>query len=93
MTELRWVAAGLLAVISAAVTLGNFGLILRWLISKKGSSQVPVLGGLAGLLAMLVAPSAWLQAWWWAPLLVDPGTAPLLAATAWDALRRRRGQP
>ena len=40
---------------------------------KKGSSPLPLLGGLLCHAAMRVAPIAGVRAWAWVPWIVDPG--------------------
>jgi len=42
--------------------------------------MIPLLGGLAGLCAVLVAPLPAIHQFWWAPLLIDVGTGYALVA-------------
>lgn len=72
----------LLAVIFVLVTAGNLAIVYRWLVLKRHSSEVPVIEGVAGVAACFLLPSDSLHRWWFVPLLVDPGSLPLMMSTA-----------
>jgi hypothetical protein len=78
----RWVACAALLLLSAAATVTNWALVLRYFLKKRRNSLVPIVGGVAGVLGCLVSPSLMLRAWWWLPLVLDPGAGPLFVATA-----------
>ena len=65
---------------------------LHWWLYKKHSSMVPLLGGLLGTVALIIVPLDGARFWWWVPLIVDLGSAPLMVATFIDWLRRRRSR-
>jgi len=55
-----------------AVANGN--VLLAYLIRRQTGSMIPLLGGLAGLGATLIAPWQWVHHLWYVPLLIDAGT-------------------
>jgi len=71
----------------------NLSVLLRYYIRGTTGSQIPLFGGLAGCLALVVAPLD-LSRWWWVPLLIDPGSALLILGTIgtvlWKRLRPQR---
>ena len=72
----------LLAAVFATVTFGNFAIVYRWYLRKQRGSLVPVIGGLAGAAACFLLPMSGLCDWWLLPLVIDPGSAPLMLYTA-----------
>jgi hypothetical protein len=90
----RTITAVVLVAVFALVAIGNSLGTLIALRRKRaerapgGVSMVPVIGGVAGALACLVAPVVGLARWAWLPLVLDVGCAPLLALTV-VAVRRK----
>lgn len=92
---IAWLGAALALAVWLLCAITNASLLLRQ--GKPGDhvpSPVPLLGGLAGALAV-----AWLPwpvphrlAWLLVPALLDVGSLPLLILTAW-ALRNERKRP
>ncbi|MFN7935382.1 MAG: hypothetical protein U0R19_18785 [Bryobacteraceae bacterium] len=72
----------LLVAIFALVSAGNLAIVYRWLVLKVHGSLVPLIGGVAGAAACILLPVDWLRRWWFVPLLVDPGSLPLMSITA-----------
>jgi len=73
-----WVIACLLLLLSAMITLGNAGVVLRWMLQRKRSSFLPVVGGFWGMVGVLVLPLKGSAKWCWIPLIADLGSAPML---------------
>jgi hypothetical protein len=91
----RAVVAVLLFAVFALAAIGNSVGALLVLRRKRaegtagGVSMVPVIGGVAGALAFVVAPIPGLARWAWLPLVLDVGCAPLLAFALGNVVRRR----
>lgn len=91
---MRAVIAVLLFAVFAFVATGNAVGVVQAMRRRRadptgsGFSMVPLLGGLAGALACVVAPLRGLARWWWVPLVVDLGCAALLVFAATAVLRR-----
>lgn len=79
---LQWVAVGLFAVISVWMIVMNVAIFWNNFHGKRYVSWVPAVGGMFGMLALLEMPFAGSHRWWWVPLVIDPGSAPGLLATA-----------
>jgi hypothetical protein len=85
-----WVIACGLLLFSAIATVGNAGIVLRWLISRKTSSLAPFLGGLCGVLGVLAMPVRGAAKWCLIPFVLDLGSAFMLLGVVWMLLRRKR---
>lgn len=70
---IRWVAAGVLAVMALWLGLMNWACLVRRWSGRRAPSWVPLMGGALGLLALTVAPGTPVVSLWWVPLLVDGG--------------------
>lgn len=78
-----------------------FGIVFLWIASinayivwksyfrKHGSSMVPLLGGIAGVIACIIAPIEALRSLWFVPLLLDLGSVPLIVRTVYFQIRTR----
>jgi hypothetical protein len=89
VTEVRWIAFGVFAVVFLLAAIGNAAIVVRWLIKRKHVSLAPIVGGVSGALAAVVAPVSGVREWFWVPLVIDLGTAYLLVSTAVFLLSRR----
>jgi hypothetical protein len=93
MVWLRLIAAASLLVLCAAITVANVVFMLRGHFFHRHSSLVPLFGGAAGAVAVLLLPYDSAHFWWWLPLLLDVGCVPLHLAGLVDvAIRRYRGR-
>ena len=93
----RYVLAAVLGLFFIAMAGANIWMKVRSYRTGKFISVIPLLGGLAGLLAMLIVPID-LRRWCWLPLVLDPGCLILILAVpyiAWYASRPvpRAGPP
>ena len=80
---LSWALSGLLAAVFVAANIVN----LSWFLSKRKegeqrASPVLVVGGIAGALALVIAPHQTLEYYFWVPLVIDLGTGPYFALSA-----------
>ena len=90
----RWVAAAVLFAGSSVVIVGNGWILVSGLLLRRETrSWIPLLGGILGALAFLMAPNDKIRSLWWLPFVLDFGSVPGLACTAacfaWEAVRRR----
>ena len=88
METARLVGAVILALFATAVVAGNWILVIRGLRGQPSGSQIPLFGGLAGAASLFVVPTNGVALWWWIPLVLDPGSVPLLFVTATYCLWR-----
>jgi hypothetical protein len=73
----------LLALIAAGwLIFGNWSSIVLFLLKRKHSSWIPIIGGGVGCLGCLLSPYAVLNKLWWVPLLLDWGCVPGLSFSA-----------
>jgi hypothetical protein len=79
---LRWVLGTVLALVFVVVAAGNAWTVIRYIVNKRRSSAVPLVGGLCGVAACFVLPLGSLTGWWWLPLLLDYGSLPVFAVSA-----------
>ena len=68
----------LLGAVFAVIGLANLAIVFGWLVLRRNGTLIPLLGGLAGACACLALPVPALHQWWFMPLILDPGSAPLL---------------
>jgi hypothetical protein len=82
------VAGYILLGLGALISVGNWGLMLRWYIARKYGSMVPFIGGLASFAGCALSPAiGWKLGL--LGLVVDPGCALLMVALPIDWVRRR----
>jgi hypothetical protein len=88
----RLIVGGLLGVISCWVITLNWSVFAQgYLLRRKTSSWIPLIGGVAGVATFLVLPIDDIHKYWWLPLLADWGCIPgLLHALLFHAFVRRR---
>jgi hypothetical protein len=90
---MRWVAFYIASCVFIAVSSANMVYTILWALKRKRNSFVPVIGGLAGLIAMLIVPIEGARKLAWIPLFVDVGCLPLvIAAIADRSIRAMRGK-
>ena len=73
-------AALLLALLSIPAIIGNWVLLIDAQLFHRNHSLVPLVGGVAGAIALAICPFDSLRPLWWTPLVFDPGCALLLVA-------------
>jgi len=72
---LRWCFTGLLGLFSLYVIGMNYACAYVGLFRKEHHSLAPLVGGVAGVLALLICPVASVHAWAWLPFVWDLGCA------------------
>jgi hypothetical protein len=76
VTPLRVVVAILFGLMFLSVAgLNGYVFVQGMLRKRRTPSWIPLVGGIAGAIALLVQPW-WSRGWWWLPLLLDWGSAP-----------------
>ena len=90
MNIFRWVAGGTLLGLSAAVIVLNWVLIVLTAVRKKHISGVPLAGGLAGVLGLLMIPVAGSLRYWWIPVLIDYGFAFSIVGAMYTFVRNNK---
>src|SRR5882672_6926231 len=84
----RWLV-GLTVVAGFLLLVGvNFLIAVRRLVRDETIIAVPLIGGVAGALACFFLPYDGLAAWWWAPFIVDMGSAPMLLSLSLSGIAK-----
>jgi hypothetical protein len=81
MTWVKWTASVILLLFFALNAFLNAMNLWRKVRAKKTSSSVPLVGGISGAIALSIIPWPAAHQWWWLPLFLDYGCAPLLTLT------------
>jgi hypothetical protein len=81
MDVLHWVLVGFLLAFFGAAAVGNCVMLAQSYFQKRFHSPIRLIGGVAGTIACLIAPSQWLQHYWWIPPIADIGCVPLMSLT------------
>jgi len=53
--------------------------VINYAVKRRHVSAIPLVGGIAGALALVVLPFPKANGYWWVPLIIDYGTAPMMA--------------
>jgi hypothetical protein len=85
--HLLWILGALFLSIAAFCIVGNVVVLIRYLLKRKRSSIVPLIGGLAGMLGMLIIPIRGSGKWFWLPLVLDYGAVPMVTGALWTLVR------
>lgn len=76
MTTIQWVAGAFLLALSALVIILNWAILAVCIRTRRHISGIPVVGGLAGILGLLILPvEGAFSRFWWVPPLVGYGFA------------------
>jgi hypothetical protein len=67
----RWVIAVPLMLVFVLCAICNIALAWAWVVQRKRSSLALLVGGLAGMAALLVMPVSRFHAWSWVPVVAD----------------------
>lgn len=74
-----WVVGILLGIVFLVVFLANGIAVVTFIAKRRHVSAIPLIGGIAGSLALLALPIPRVSAYWWIPLVIDYGTLPMVA--------------
>ncbi len=85
-----WILTALLAVYGAGFIATNYATAIVWYARHKHGSLVPLMGGVAVGVAMLVCPITGVKPWAWIPLVVDLGCAYLFGGWLYHHLFKKR---
>jgi hypothetical protein len=89
MQTFRIVAAAILGLAAIYVVVLNWWAWIGRLTRTRGSSWIPLIGGVLGSGALLVEPTGIGGRFWWVPLVVDAGSLPGLGHAAVSMIRRK----
>ena len=84
----RTVIAVALALVALLVIAANWAMVIQGMRRKFMGSLIPLVGGIAGVLAVLIVPAPRVLGYFWVPLVADAGCLVVLAAI-FEALRAR----
>ena len=85
----RWILGIIFLIFSIYLIIVNYVMIFQSYTTKKFHSQIPLLGGISGLVALIIIP---IKISWYIyliPSIIDLGTIPLFFFTGIDYLFRR----
>lgn len=86
-----WVMCSLPFAIFLLLSIGNTAILIANFRDGKHRSLFGIAGGICGMLACLVCPFRWVKDLWWVPLILDPGSLPMIVwAQIRDARERTR---
>jgi len=89
---LRWILAGLLAILALGTLATNYIVVIRRLFLKTSESWIPFVGGVVGCIALLITPSQVVRGYWWIPIILDPtywGIVLTPGLWVWKSLRTK----
>lgn len=92
--EFRWTIAGLLVIFFVLCAAANAHLIIRSVRARPDQrvpSMIPLVGGFAGAIGLILAPIEEIRAYAWLPPLLDIGCGPYLALVGFAVLRETIG--
>ena len=81
---IRYVAAAMLLLCWVSIALSN--VVIRL---KKMGSLIPIVGGWLGAMGVSALPVDGMRHWFWVPLVLDIGCAPMVLALVVSWMRRR----
>jgi hypothetical protein len=81
MIALRWIATALLGGVWLLLAVGHVMSVIGVLLTKRSTSLIPLVGGVAGALSLIVCPYPGTARWAWVPALLDLGCIPMVAST------------
>jgi hypothetical protein len=91
MITFRWIVAAILISISLYAVIGNACTAIKWWCLKKRATMIPLVGGVAGVIGVLLLPIPWARGLWWALPILDLGCVPLMLAAAIEKIRKLLG--
>lgn len=82
---LLWILTAIAAYVFALQAISNLAISIRQVRLKSSETLLLLVGGLAGVVAVLLMPVEGVRRYWWIPLLVDMGSLPIVV---WVIIRR-----
>jgi hypothetical protein len=90
MNTLFWIISLTLLTIALFVSVMNWVVFVKnYILKKKWTSAIPLLGGLSGAIGIAILPVAGSAQYLWIPLIADWGCLPVIIVTL---ISRVRGQ-
>lgn len=90
LQAMKWILTGVFGFVFVWIASLNLWSVIQSVRVKRIGSMIPVTGGIAGLIAFVIAPLPVLRYLWYMPLFFDIGCIPLLIKTVVFLLRRWR---
>jgi hypothetical protein len=78
MHNVNWIGGIVFGTIFLVLAVSNGLAVASYVRHRRHVSAIPVFGGLAGLGACFLLPVEGLRSFWWLPLIVDYGSAPMI---------------
>ena len=89
MTVIHVAAVFLLGAFFVGCALSNASVLYMYYVKKKTGSQIPIIGALSGMFAVLLLPVEGARVLWWVPWVLDPGGLPWLILVSYAYLKDR----
>lgn len=91
MTSIFWIASALFLAFFAFMFFTNWRLFYYNYVKRTAfTSVVPMVGGIAGCIGLLLLPVDGANDFWWVPLLIEWGSAPvILFSIGWHVFRSK----
>jgi hypothetical protein len=89
MVWIKWIASVILFLVFALNAFLNAMNFWRGIRGAKTGSSIPLVGGISGAIALSIVPWPAANRWWWLPLFLDYGCAPLLTFIVFWMLFRK----
>jgi hypothetical protein len=87
----RWIIGGSLMAVGLLIIVANWGYPIKYALTGKRGSAIPVVGGFCAALACLTLPKGGTRWFWWLPLIADVGCfGGLIAALPVALIKRLR---
>src|SRR5262245_21572106 len=87
-----WLCTTIFGIAGILFVAANVRIVILWIVRRQSGSLIPLIGGSALAIAMLVCPWPGIGRWAWIPVVVDLGCAPLFGAWVCDRCFARRAE-
>jgi hypothetical protein len=88
MKTLLWALGTVLLAVFVSGATVNLAVAWRFCSRGQRESLIPFLAGCAGAVGFLILPVNGLARWWWIPLVIDLGSAPMVIVALATLLRK-----
>jgi hypothetical protein len=88
MIATRWIAASVCLAAASWICLVNAIVVARFLVSRRRSSMIPLVGSIIGVVALKSMPIHGVGRFWWLPIVLDAGSGIWLVSLAFLGIHR-----
>ena len=92
MHTASWIIGVVLGIVFIVLAASNAMTVVSYVCHRRHISAIPIFGGLAGVGACFIIPVPGVRPFWWVPLIVDYGTAPMFITFFVSRIAEFRGQ-